>query len=77
MNLRSLFIIAAALLYSATAHAADIRISVGEVKDSRTTGQFFSELELKLKLTGDDVPAIRGVKEAKGSTLDTRQIGDI
>ena len=62
MNLCTLIIIATAVLYSATAHAADIRLSVGEVKDSRTTGQFFSELELKLKLTGDDVPAIRGVR---------------
>ena len=55
---------------TATAHAADIHVSVGEVKDSRTTGQFFSELELKLKLTGDDVPAIRGVKTIVNRAID-------
>ncbi len=70
MKLRSLIIIAAALLCSATAHAADIRISVGEVKDSRSTGQFFNELELKLRLTGDDVPAIRGVKTIVTKAVD-------
>ncbi|MCX6151919.1 MAG: hypothetical protein NTX22_15445 [Ignavibacteriales bacterium] len=34
-------------------NAQDIKISVGDVKDSRTTGEFFAGLEVDLKIFGD------------------------
>ncbi len=43
--------LSAALLFllASPAFAEDIRFSVVEVKDSRTTGQFFAGLDLKLR----------------------------
>ncbi len=43
-------------------YAGDINVSVAEVKDSRTTGQFFAEMELKLKIMGDSIADSKGVK---------------
>lgn len=43
-------------------YADDIRVSVSEVKDSRTTGQFFAEMELKLKVMGDIISNAKGLK---------------
>lgn len=59
------------LFVAAGAHAGDARLSATEVKDSRSTGQFFNELEIKLALTGDDVAGARGIR-----TLVTRAVDD-
>ena len=45
---------------TASADAIDVRVSVSEVSDRRSTGQFFNNLEVKLKLTGDDAAEIKG-----------------
>ena len=42
--------------------AADIRVQVGDVKDSRTTGKFFANLEIELKLMGDDLDGAKGLR---------------
>ena len=42
--------------------AADVRIQAGDVKDSRTTGQFFANLEVELKLLGDDIEGAKGLR---------------
>jgi hypothetical protein len=65
-----MIVLAFTVFFPAALHAADVRISVGEVKDCRSIGQFFNELEIKLKLTGDDVPAIRGMKTTVNKALD-------
>lgn len=49
-------------LFAAVVYAEDIRVSVGEVKDTRTTGQFFAEMELKLKIMGDIIADAKGLK---------------
>lgn len=49
-------------LVAAPAFAGDISVSVTEVRDSRTTGQFFAGLELKLKVIGDTLADAKGVK---------------
>ena len=56
-----LFIFFLCLITSAV-YADDIRVSVSEVKDSRTTGQFFAEMELKLKIMGDVISDAKGLK---------------
>ncbi|MCB9029914.1 MAG: hypothetical protein H6619_02600 [Deltaproteobacteria bacterium] len=46
--------------------------SVGDIKDTRTTGQFFAGLEVEVKLVGDELSDIKGVntkvKEAQDDT---------
>ena len=53
-----------------TAHASDARVSVTEVKDSRSTGQFFNNLEIKLKLTGDDVADVKAIRAVMTRAVD-------
>lgn len=71
MKIRSIIIPALILVFAAAAHAADVRVSVGEVKDTRSTGKFFNELEIQLKLTGDDVPEVKGVKATVNKAVDS------
>lgn len=42
--------------------AADVRVQLGDVKDSRTTGKFFAHLEIELKLMGDDLDGAKGLR---------------
>lgn len=49
-------------LVAAPAFAEDITVSVTEVRDSRTTGQFFAGLELKVKVMGDTIADAKGLK---------------
>ncbi len=58
------------LTASVAAHATDVRVSVTEVKDSRTTGQFFNNLDIKLKLTGDDIAGAKGIRTVVTSAVD-------
>lgn len=71
MKIRIVIIPALILAFAAAAHAADVRVSVGEVKDTRSTGKFFNELEIQLKLTGDDVPEVKGVKATVNKAVDS------
>ena len=41
---------------------SDVRVSVDEVKNTRTTGQFFAGLEVKLKLMSDSLDGATQVK---------------
>lgn len=41
---------------------AEIAVTVGEVSDKRTTGKFFSGLELKLLLAGPELADMKGVR---------------
>lgn len=52
------------------AYAGDARILVTEVKDSRTTGQFFNDLQIKLKLIGDDVVGAKGIRTVITNAVD-------
>jgi len=63
-------VIALILAVNVAAHATDARVSVTEVKDSRSTGQFFNNLEIKLKLTGDDVAGAKGIRTVITSAVD-------
>ena len=53
------------LIPASIALAADALVSVGEVTDKRTTGQFFAECEVVLKITGDAVADSLGIREVK------------
>ncbi len=49
-------------LIASYAFAGDLNVSVSEVRDSRTTGQFFAGLEMKFKIMGDALLDAKGVK---------------
>lgn len=48
-------------LFTTGAYASDIRVSVSEVRDTRSTGHF-SYMELKLKVMGDIISDAKGLK---------------
>lgn len=45
--------------------APDVRVLVGEVTDKRTTGQFFAECEVQLKIIGDAVADSSGIRSVR------------
>ncbi|MBI5100348.1 MAG: hypothetical protein HZC48_07370 [Nitrospirae bacterium] len=49
-------------LIASSVSAEDVKVSVSEVRDSRTTGQFFAGLEIKLKAMGDNIADARGIR---------------
>jgi len=60
--IRIFFLVCFICLISAVVYANDIKVSVSEVTDTRTTGQFFSGIELKLKVMGDVIADAKGLK---------------
>lgn len=66
-----------ALLSTATAlllaHAAfaEVKLTVGDISDKRTTGTFFAGLEIQLKLSGPELAEAKGIRTViKGATDD-------
>jgi hypothetical protein len=51
-----------AMAVTGNAQTSDVRVQVGDVKDSRTTGKFFADLEIELKLMGDDLEGTKGLR---------------
>lgn len=70
MRYLSWLVVFICLAASASADAIDVRVSVSEVSDRRSTGQFFNNLEVKLKLTGDDAAEIKGINTVITSAVD-------
>jgi len=65
--LAALFVLAG--LNSTPAFALDVQI--GELKDSRTTGQFFKGLEVQLKLVGDGFTDAKALRATVSSATDS------
>ena len=61
MKMKTLFC-ALAFIALSTQTAAAIDTAIGDVKDTRTTGKFFAGLEVELKLIGDGVDSIKGIR---------------
>ncbi|MEW6001156.1 MAG: hypothetical protein AB1638_00675 [Nitrospirota bacterium] len=64
-----LFMTCVFCLFAVAGYTSDMRVSVSEVKDTRTTGQF-SQMELKLKVMGDIISDAKGVKLKITKALD-------
>ena len=59
------------VLVLACSAEAQLRIQAGDVEDKRTTGdQFFSGLEVKIKLLGDDLADARSIRTVVKTALD-------
>lgn len=54
--------LALVLSMGVAASAYAIVPSVGDITDSRTTGNFFARLEVELKLTGDEMADVKGIR---------------
>jgi hypothetical protein len=50
---------------SAQRSAPDVRVLVGDITDKRTTGQFFAECEVELKIIGDTVADSLGLRAVR------------
>ena len=49
---------------------AQVQTQLGDVKDSRTTGQFFAGLEVKIKLLGDSVADAESIRTVINTAVD-------
>lgn len=62
-------LLAALFLATSLSAFAEVKVTVGEISDKRTTGQFFSGLEIALKVSGPELAECKGmrvvVKDAK------------
>ena len=58
-TLSSVFLL---ILASANPLLADVSVTVGEISDKRTTGKFFSGLEIKLLVAGKEMAKVKGMK---------------
>ena len=61
----ALFIVSYIWTANAIAQTTNVHVMVSEVSDRRTTGQFFAGSEIKLKLVGDGLADIRGVRRVQ------------
>jgi hypothetical protein len=66
------------LLLAATAFVlahpvfAEVKVTVGDINDKRTTGKFFAGLEIELKLSGPELAEAKGIRTTvKAATDDT------
>jgi hypothetical protein len=51
------------LLFSAAACLhAEVKVSVGDIQDRRSTGQFFNSLEVELKVSGPELAECKGLR---------------
>ena len=58
----------------ALAHSAfaEVKLTVGDINDKRTTGKFFAGLEIELKLSGPELATAKGIRTTvKTATDDT------
>ncbi|MBA4372878.1 MAG: hypothetical protein C0402_08430 [Thermodesulfovibrio sp.] len=60
--MKKIYLIIFLCFITVKAHAGDITVSVTEVRDSRTTGQFFAGLDIKLRVMGDSLADAKGLK---------------
>lgn len=60
--IEALFTVSCIWTANAIAQTTNVHVMVSEVSDRRTTGQFFAGSEIKLKLVGDALGDIRGVR---------------
>jgi len=51
-------------------NAQEVKVKVGEVKDSRTTGEFFAGLEVELKFIGDILVKAQSIKCTLNNAVD-------
>lgn len=58
------------LLFAVCAQAVDLRVSVGDLEDRRSTGEHFNRLEVKLKLSGGDLAQGKAVKVDVSKAVD-------
>ena len=56
----------------ACAAFAEVKVTVGDISDKRTTGKFFAGLEIQLKLSGPELAEAKGIRTTlKSATDDT------
>jgi hypothetical protein len=66
----TLFFLLSLSIVASVAYASDIRLLVNEVKDTRTTGEFFGGLEMDLKPVGDDLSDVYSLRPLITKALD-------
>ena len=58
------------LLSAAACLHAEVKVTVGEIIDHRTTGKSFDSLEVQLKITGPELAECKGVRVAIKDAVD-------
>lgn len=71
MRIKGILLLAILIITAPLAYAVDVRPVVTEVQDQRSTGQFFfSNLEIGIKLLGDDASAVRAIRTLVDKAVD-------
>lgn len=63
-----------ATIAAVVAHTAlaEVKVTLGDINDKRTTGKFFAGLEIELKLSGPELAEAKGIRmKVKSATDDT------
>ena len=50
-----------AIAFAATLHA-EVKVTPGDISDKRTTGKFFSGLDVELKVSGPELADCKGMR---------------
>ncbi len=58
------------IFFAGSVFSSDITVEVGDVKDSRSTGKFFNELSVELKLSGDGLEHVEKVRLILAKAMD-------
>jgi hypothetical protein len=67
--MNSRIIALSAILFAQPALAIDVQL--GDIKDSRTTGQFFNGMEVELKLVGDEMADAKAIRTKVATAIDS------
>ncbi len=59
--MKTLFLAASAAVLAHSAFA-EVKVTVGDINDKRTTGKFFAGLEIELKLSGPELAEAKGIR---------------
>jgi len=70
IQILALFLISTIALALSSPVEAQVQVQFGDVQDSRTTGQFFSGIEVKIKLLGDSVADAESVRTVIKTAMD-------
>lgn len=69
-SLLSVLILTSAALSLSPSAKAQVQAQIAEVKDTRTTGEFFAELEVKFKLLGNAVADAQSIRVQVKTAVD-------
>src|SRR6476619_7053198 len=70
LRLRTVHAAAVFAILTASVASAQVKVSVGDVKDTRRTDGFFNKLEVDLKISGESLSGAKGIRALVSKGID-------